>query len=71
MGLYCCVQASEGYSLAVVHKFLIMVASVALEHRLRSSWAFAVVVQRLRCSAVCGIFPDQGRNPCRLQWQIL
>ena len=21
------------------------------------------------CSAVCGIFPDQGSNPCALHWQ--
>ena len=71
MGLYCYVLASEGYSLAVVCKFLIMVASIVLEHRLWSLWAFVVVVHRLSCSAACGIFPDQGRNPCRLQWQIL
>ena len=25
----------------------------------------------LSCSAACGIFPDQGSNPCPLQWQIL
>ena len=23
----------------------------------------------LRCSAACGIFPDQGSNPCPLHWQ--
>ena len=28
-----------------------------------------VVVHGLRCSAVCGIFPDQGSNPCPLPWQ--
>ena len=28
-----------------------------------------VVAQGLRCSAACGIFPDQGSNPCPLHWQ--
>ena len=29
-----------------------------------------VVAHRLRCSAACGIFPDQGSNPCPLHWQV-
>ena len=28
-----------------------------------------VVGHRLHCSAVYGIFPDQGWNPCFLRWQ--
>ena len=24
---------------------------------------------RLSCSVACGIFPDQGSNPCPLHWQ--
>ena len=28
-----------------------------------------VVVHGLSCSAACGIFPDQGSNPCPLHWQ--
>ena len=28
-----------------------------------------VVANRLSCSAACGIFPDQGSNPCPLRWQ--
>ena len=35
----------------------------APEHRL-GSWG-----ARLRCSKACGIFPDQGSNPCLLHWQ--
>ena len=27
------------------------------------------VAHRPSCSAVCGIFPDQGSNPCPLHWQ--
>ena len=46
-----------------------------------ASWASAVVapgLQRagsvvvargLTCSVACGIFPDQGSNPCLLHWQ--
>ena len=28
-----------------------------------------VVAHRPSCSAACGIFPDQGSNPCPLHWQ--
>ena len=28
-----------------------------------------VVAHMLSCSAACGIFPDQGSNPCPLYWQ--
>ena len=28
-----------------------------------------VVAHRPSCSAACGIFPDQGSNPCALHWQ--
>ena len=39
--------------------------------RLPGSRAQTVVVaHRLSCSAACGIFPDQGSNPCLLHWQM-
>ena len=28
-----------------------------------------IVAHRPSCSAACGIFPDQGLNPCPLNWQ--
>ena len=28
-----------------------------------------IVAHRPSCSAACGIFPDQGSNPCSLHWQ--
>ena len=28
-----------------------------------------IVAQGSSCSAACGIFPDQGSNPCPLHWQ--
>ena len=50
------------------------------EHRLQTrrlsscgSWALeqgsVVVAHGPSCSAACGIFPDQGSNPCPLHWQ--
>ena len=32
--------------------------------------ASVVAVHGLSCSAACGIFPDQGSNPCPLHWQV-
>ena len=31
--------------------------------------ASVVVAHGLSCSVACGIFPDQGSNPCPLNWQ--
>ena len=31
--------------------------------------ASAAVAHRLSCPVACGIFPDQGSNPCPLNWQ--
>ena len=28
------------------------------------------MVHRLSYSVACGIFPDQGSNPCPLHWQV-
>ena len=51
-------------------------ASVVVARGLSScgSWALectdsVVVVHGLSCSAACGIFLDQGSNPCALRWQ--
>ena len=30
-----------------------------------------IVAHGPSCSAACGIFPDQGSNPCPLHWQAL
>ena len=37
--------------------------------RALGTWASVVVAHGLSCSAACGIFPDQGSNPCPLHWQ--
>ena len=43
-------------------------ASVVVARGLQSAGS-VVVVHGLHCSAACGIFLDQGSNPCPLQWQ--
>ena len=69
-------------TLAVVRGFLLAVASLVSEHRLWGAWASGVValglwntgsgavVHGLSCSAACGIFLDQGSNPCPLHWHL-
>ena len=42
--------------------------SVVVSHGLQSAGS-VVVAHGLSCSAACGIFPDQGSNPCLLHWQ--
>ena len=51
---------------------LIAVASLVAEHELQQMWLLGsstssvVVVHGLSFSVACGIFPDQGSNPCTL-----
>ena len=47
---------------------LIRVASL-VGSTVSRAWASVVVVHRLSWPTVCGIFPDQGLNPCPLHWQ--
>ena len=61
------VAASRGYSLAVVHGFLVAVSSLVAELRLYG--ASATAVHRFSCPGACGIFPVRGLNPCSLPWQ--
>ena len=60
LGLRCCtgfslVVANEGYSLGVVHRLLIVVASLVAEHGLESTRASLVVVHRLGFPTACRI----------------
>ena len=43
--------------------------SVVAAHGLWST-GWVVKARGLGCSVACGIFPDQGRNPCFLHWQV-
>ena len=64
---------NRGYSLVVVHRLLVVVASLVVEYRLEEcrlqklQHVGSVVVEHgLSCPAVCRIFPDRGLNPCTL-----
>ena len=48
-------------SLVVVCGLLLVVASLVTERGLRA--------HGLSCPTACGIFPNQGSNPCPLHWQ--
>lgn len=52
----------QGYSLAVVFSFLLLVAFNVAEHRLQNP----VVVHGLSCPLAYGIFLDRGLNSCPL-----
>ena len=43
--------------------------SVVVARGLQSAGSM-VAAHGLSCSAACGIFPDQGSNPCPLHWQV-
>ena len=43
--------------------------SAVVARRLQSAGS-AAVVHGLHCSVACGIFLDQGSNPCLLHWQV-
>ena len=72
-----------GLLIVVVCGLLIAVASLIAEHGFQQLWhagsvvvahglqsaGSVVVVRGLSCSAACGMFPDQGSNPCPLHWQ--
>ena len=59
--------AAHRFSLVVVCGLLVAVASLVAEHRLQSSQALVgFVVHGLNCPVACGIFSDQGLNPCSL-----
>ena len=76
------VLVNRGYSLAVVPGLLITVASPVPEHRLQDMWVsvasatwlqlqstvLVAVGHRPSCPETCGIFPDQGSNPCPLHF---
>ena len=71
----------HGYSLVVVRKLLIAVASLVQSTDFRYSGSVVVVpgLQStgsvvmyqglISCPVACGIFLDQGLNPCLLHWQ--
>ena len=74
------VAVSGGHSLVEVRDLLSAVASLVAEHRLKDAGSVVVaprfqhtgsvvMAHRLSCSSACGVFPEQGSNPCPLHWQ--
>ena len=57
-----------GYSLVVVHRLIYVISPVA-EHGLQSLGS-RVVACGLSYPTACGVFLDQGSNPCLLHWQM-
>ena len=60
------VAASGGHSVAVCG--VLIVAASLVEQGLQDVGS-AAVLQGLSCHMACGVFPDQGLNPCPLHWQ--
>ena len=60
--------ASGGYSslwcMGFSLQWLLLLQSTGSRHA-----GFSSCGHGLSCSAACGIFPDQGSNPCPLHWQ--
>ena len=69
MGGLSLVEESWGYSSLWCPGFSLL-WFLFVEHRLLSMGA-GVVAHGLSCPEACGIFPDQGLNPCPLHWWIL
>ena len=73
LGLHCCARAfsscgERGLLFGAVRGLLIAVASYCGARALGAR-ASVVVAHGLSCSLACGIFPDQGLNPCPLHRQ--
>ena len=58
-----CGKLGVGYSPAFVGRLLIVLVSLVAEQSSRVAGS-VVLAHRLSCLAACGIFPDQGSNPC-------
>ena len=73
LGLRFCARAfsncgKRGPLFIAVRGLLTVAASLVAEHRLQTR-RLSSVAHGPSCSAACGIFPDQGSNPCPLHWQ--
>ena len=71
-GFSCCGARALGAQASVVVacglQQLWHAGSVVVARGLQSTGS-VIVVHGLSCSTACGIFPDQGSNPCPLHWQ--
>ena len=74
LGLRFCARAfsscgKQGPLFNAVRGPLTIEAFLVAEHRLQTRRLSNCVAHGPSCSAACGIFPDQGLNPCPLHWQ--
>ena len=74
LGLRFCARAfsscgKRGPLFIAVRGSLTIVASLVAESTGSRRAGSVVVAHGPCCSAACGIFPDQGSNPCPLHWQ--
>jgi len=63
MGFIC---SKQGLLFIALFELLVALASLAVENWLQSAQALVVVAHGLSCTTACGIFPNQGLNPCPL-----
>ena len=73
LGLRCCARAfsscgKRGPLFIVVRGPLTIAASLVAEHKLQTR-RLSSCGSRAQLLRACGIFPDQGLNPCSLHWQ--
>ena len=61
----CTCSLVEGGLRGMPHQHVFSCGGRALRHA-----ASARAARGLSCSAIRGIFPDQGSNPCLLHWQV-
>ena len=59
----------RGYSLAAVHRLLIVVASLVVEPGLLGD-GLSSGAHGLSCPTACGVFPGQELNLDLLHWQV-
>ena len=74
LGFHCCVQAFSSCGEQGLRSSCDMQASLVVASHCRA-WALELmgsvtVAHGLSCSIACGIFLDQGLNPCPLYWQV-
>ena len=74
LGLRFCARAfsscgKRGPLFITVRGLLTFAASLVVEHRLQTHRLSIIVAHGPSRSAACGIFRDQGSNPCPLHWQ--
>ena len=68
------VAASRGYSslrcVGFSSRWLLLFWSTGSRYSGFNSCMGSAVAHGFSCSTACGIFPDQGSDPCTLYWQV-